>query len=129
MSGVDRRVLVRVADRDLARLGFLRDRDGQPQDPVAVLGLDGFGVQVVAYETDVELTKLAGEVPDANACKGCSAVGEGKAFGYAFGADPGTQIGECLRQPSQVFLGDPGREIDVAVGGTAAACSSPAYPR
>ena len=41
------------------------------------------------HEADVELTKLAGEVPDANACKGCSVVGEGKAFGYALGADPG----------------------------------------
>src|SRR5665647_1374178 len=26
----------------------------------------------------------------------------------------GPQIGECLRQPSQVLLGDPGREVDVA---------------
>ena len=32
----------------------------------------------------------------ANACKGCSVVGEGNAFGYALGADPGPQIGECL---------------------------------
>src|SRR6478752_2844743 len=36
-----------VADRDLARLGFFRDRDDQSQDAVAVTGLDPIQVQVV----------------------------------------------------------------------------------
>ena len=39
-----------MAYLDLVWLGLLRDRDGQPQYPVAVGGLDGVRVEAVAQE-------------------------------------------------------------------------------
>jgi hypothetical protein len=96
--------------------GAVRTRSSYPSVPL--------GIKLMSNSPNSQ-----GEVPDANACKGCRVVGEGKAVGYALGADPRPQIGECLRQPSQVLLGGPGVKSMSRVGGTAAACSSPAYPR
>src|ERR1700722_3634656 len=49
-SGVDRRLLLAAGDLDAPRLGLLGDRDGQPQHPVVVAGLDLVGVEGVAEE-------------------------------------------------------------------------------
>src|SRR6185437_12345676 len=47
--GVDR-LLFLAGDLDTARFGLLGDRDGQPQHPAAIAGLDPVGVQRLAQE-------------------------------------------------------------------------------